>query len=62
MRYAYCFCSAGLEKWVACLKMRNRAIEIDQMAADPETIIAKVWNVILPTIGTIAGKKAHISI
>jgi len=50
----HCFCSAGFEKWQACLKMRKAATRIAKTAAAPPIIVDRLCHVKLPTMSCIA--------
>ena len=50
----HCFCSAGFEKWQACLKMRKVATRIAKTAAAPPMIVDRLCHVKLPTMSCIA--------
>jgi hypothetical protein len=53
-RAAYCFCSAGFEKWVACLRTRKLVMRIAKIDAAPAMMIERLCHVKLPMMFWIA--------
>ena len=54
MQTTHCFCSAGFEKWLACMRMRKVDIRIEKRAVAAASIIERLCHVKVPTMFSIA--------